>query len=217
MMTESEARKMICQMGKRMYDSGFVAANDGNISIKIEPDIIICTPTGVSKGFMTEDMMVKINLNGQVIEGDLKPSSEIKMHLTVYEQNKEAEAVTHAHPPMATSFAIAGIPLDKAILPEAVVMLGIVPVAPYATPGSQELADSIIPYCNSNNAVLLGNHGAVTWGRNITEAYYRLESLENYAKVTMNTVYIMGKYNELSDAQIDELVQMRTKNLSLNL
>lgn len=209
-MPEYMAKKLICEIGKRMYDRSFVAANDGNISIRTGPDSIICTPTGVSKGFMTPDMLVKLNLKGDKVSGNLKPSSEIKMHLRVYMENIEAMAVAHAHPPVATSFAIAGIQLDKALLPEAVVLLGTVPIAPYATPGTQEVPDSIAPYCNKHNAVLLANHGALTWGRDITEAFHRMESLEHYATIMMYTSNIIGKSNELSCNQVGELIEMRT-------
>lgn len=136
-MTDFEAKKAILDIGKRMYDKGFVASNDGNISCKVGTNTIWTTPTGVSKGFMTQDMMVKMDLNGNILMGRYKPSSEVKMHLRVYRENPDVQAVTHAHPPVATSFAIAGIPLDKAVLTEAVMGLGTIPVARYATPGTR--------------------------------------------------------------------------------
>lgn len=208
--SDSEAKKALVDIGRRIYEKGFVAANDGNISCKVDPNTIWITPTGVSKGFMTSDIMIKMNLDGKIIAGKLKPSSEFKMHLRVYKENPEAMAVTHAHPPIATSFAIAGISLDKAILPEAVVQLGSVPVAPYATPGSQGVPDSIAPYCKTYNGVLLANHGALSWGRDIYEAYYRMESIEYYASVLMYTGYIIGKQNELSPSQVEELLDIRS-------
>ena len=194
-----------------MYDKGFVASNDGNISCRVGPNTIWTTPTGVSKGFMTPDMLVKMNFDGKVLMGKLKPSSEVKMHLRVYNENPDVMAVTHAHPPVATSFAIAGISLDRAILPEAVVNLGSVPIAHYATPGSQDVPDSIAPYCNTHNAVLLANHGALSWGKDLTEAYHRLESLEYYATVLMYTGRIIGRANELSCSQVNELIDIREK------
>lgn len=207
--SDFEAKKMIIEIGKRMYQKGFVAANDGNISCKVAPDIIWTTCTGVSKGFMTPDMLVKMNINGKVLIGQRKPSSEVKMHLRVYEENPEVMAVTHAHPPVATSFAIAGIGLDKAVLPEAVVQLGTVPIAKYATPGTQEVPDSIAPFCKDYNGVLLANHGALSWGRDVTEAFYRLESMEYYATILMYTGNIIGKQNELSCHQVDDLLGIR--------
>lgn len=208
--SDSEAKKALVDIGRRIYEKGFVAANDGNISCKVDPNIIWITPTGVSKGFMTSDMMIKMDLDGKIIAGKLKPSSEFKMHLRVYKENPEVMAVTHAHPPIATSFAIAGISLDKAILPEAVVQLGSVPVAPYATPGSQCVPDSIAPYCKTYNGVLLANHGALSWGKDIYEAYYRMESIEYYASVLMYTGYIIGKQNELSPSLVEELLEIRS-------
>lgn len=211
-MTDFEAKRAIIEIGKRMYLKGFVASNDGNISVKVGPNMIWATPTGVSKGYMTEDMMVKMDLSGRVIsKGRYKPTSEIKMHLRVYQENEDVMAVTHAHPPVATSFAIAGLQLDRAILSEAVVNLGAVPVAAYATPGTQEVPDSIAPYCKSHNAVLLANHGALTWGKELFEAYYRLESLEYYATLMMYTGNIIGKANELNCSQVSRLMEIREK------
>ena len=210
-MNESEAREMICEVGRRAYNRNFVAANDGNISVKVAPDEIITTPTGVSKGYMTADMMVKIDLSGKVLEGSSVPSSEVKMHLRVYRENPEVNAVVHAHPPIATSFAIAGVPLDLPIYPEAVVSLGVVPLAPYATPGSEGVPDSITPFCKTHNAVLLANHGALTWGNDLMQAYLRMESLEHFALITTYTTKILNNYYELTHAQILELVAIREK------
>lgn len=210
-MSDHEAKKSIIEVGKRMYKRAFVAANDGNISIKVGPDTIWVTPTGISKGYMTEETMIKMTLEGEVLYGESKPSSETRMHLRVYKENPEVMAVVHAHPPIATSFAIAGIQLDRAILPEAVVNLGEVLIAPYGTPGTQEVPDSIAPFCKTHNAVLLANHGALTWGRDIGEAWYRLESLEQYAKITMYTNNIIGRANELSTKQVSELIEIREK------
>ena len=212
--SEFEAKKLICEIGRRIYDRNYVAANDGNISVKIGPNTILTTPTGVSKGFMTPDMMVKMDLSGKVLAGKMKPSSEVKMHLRVYQENPTVNAVVHAHPPVATSFAIAGIGLDKPILPEQIVLLGNVPVAPYATPGTQEVPDSIAPYCNDHNAVLLANHGALTWGDDLLQAYYRLESLEHYALILMYSNNIINKANELSCSQVTDLIGIR-ENLGI--
>jgi L-fuculose-phosphate aldolase len=207
--SDIEAKEMICEIGRRVYNRNYVAANDGNISVKVGPNEIWTTPTGVSKGYMNPDMMVKLDLSGKVVFGNLKPSSEVKMHLRVYNENPEVNAVVHAHPPVATSFAIAGIPLDKPVLPEAIVLLGNVPVAPYALPGTQEVPDSIAPYCKTHNAVLLANHGALTWGRDLMEAYFRMESLEHYATILMYSNNILKKANELSGSQIADLINIR--------
>jgi len=209
---DSQARELILEIGRRMYDKRYAAANDGNISCKTGPDTIWATPTGVSKGFMKEKELVKLSLDGKVIEqGMLAPSSEIKMHLRIYNENPKIQAVCHAHPPYATSFAIAGISLDKAIYPEALVNLGIVPVTRYETPGSQGVPDSVAPYCRDYNALLLANHGALTWGSSLMEAWYRLEALEHYAMIYMNTEFVIGKANALSREQIGELVKIQEK------
>ena len=213
-MTDFEAKKAIIDIGKRMYDRGFVAANDGNISCKVGPNALWTTPTGVSKGFMTQDMLVKVDLSGKVLLGRTKPSSELKMHLRVYEENPDLMAVTHAHPPVATSFAIAGISLDRPILTEAILTLGTIPIAHYATPGTYEVPDSIAPYVNTHNGVLLANHGALSWGKDPYQAFYRLESIEYYANIMMYTGNIIGRSNELSCGQIDELLDIR-KNLGV--
>jgi len=195
-----------------MYIKNFVAANDGNISCKVAEDIIWTTPTGVSKGFMTEDMLVKMRTDGTVMsQGSMRPSSEVKMHLRVYSENPDVMGVTHAHPPISTSYAIAGIGLDKAIYPEALVNLGTVPCVHYETPGSQGIPDSIAPYCKDYNALLLANHGALTWGKTLMEAFYRLEALEHYAMVLMYTGNVIGKANVLSCDQVQELLEIRKK------
>lgn len=210
--TDSEAKKLIVEIGKRMYMKNFVAANDGNISCKVADDIIWTTPTGVSKGFMSEDQMVKMRLDGTVLsQGERGPSSESKMHLRIYNENPEAMGVCHAHPPISTSFAIAGIGLDKAIYPEALVNLGTVPCVHYEAPGSQGIPDSIAPYARDYNALLLANHGAVAWGPSLLDAWYRLESTEHYAMVIMYTGNIIGKANVLSCEQVNELIEIRNK------
>jgi L-fuculose-phosphate aldolase len=211
-LNDSQARELIIEVGRRMYKRQYVAANDGNITCKTGPNTIWATPTGVSKGYMKEEELVKMNLDGKVIQqGKLAPSSEIKMHLRIYNENSKVQGVCHAHPPVVTSFAIAGISLDKAIYPEALVNLGVVPVAHYETPGSQGIPDSVAPYCRDYNALLLANHGALTWGDSLMEAWYRLESLEHYAMIFMYTEFIIGKANVLSCDQVGELVKIREK------
>lgn len=210
-MSEKQAKKAILDIGQRMYVRNFVAANDGNISIRTGDNEIWTTPTGVSKGFMKKKMLVKVDLAGKILEGTRKPSSELKMHLRAYQENGDLRAVCHAHPPICTSYAIAGIPLDIPVLAEAVITLGKVQVAPYAELGSEEVPEAIAPYCTTHNGVLLANHGAVTWDEDPYGAYYRLESMEYYANILMITGKILGKQNELTREQIDALIQMREK------
>ena len=156
--TDAEAKAQIIEAGLRIYQRGLVAANDGNLSVRVGENALWVTPTGVSKGFMTEDMLVKLDLDGNVLAGTRKASSETKMHLRIYQENPDVRAVVHAHPPAATAFAAAGIPLDRPVLQEAVVQLGTVPVAPFALPGSQGVADSVAPYCRDYRALLRPGH-----------------------------------------------------------
>lgn len=210
-MSEKDAKKAIIDIGQRMYVKNFVAANDGNISIKTGDNEVWATPTGVSKGFMKKKMLVKVDLDGNILEGTYKPSSELKMHLRANKENPKIKSVCHAHPPICTCFAIAGIPLDTPILAEAVITLGNVPVAPYAELGSEEVPEVIAPYCRTHSGLLLANHGAVTWAGDAYRAYYRLESMEYYANLLMLTEKIIGKRNTLTDEQIERLIAMREK------
>lgn len=208
--TDDEAKRLIVEIGRRMYAKNFVAANDGNISCKVGDDVLWATPTGVSKGFMSEETLVKMRTDGTVLMQEGRgPSSEIKMHLRIYNENPEAAGVCHAHPPVSTSFAIAGIALDRAIYPEALVNLGSVPCVHYESPGSQGIPDSIAPYCREYNALLLANHGAVAWGGTLMDAWYRLESVEHYAIVTLITGSLIGKANVLSREQVNDLLEIR--------
>lgn len=210
--TDEEAKKLLVEIGRRMYMKNFVAGNDGNISCKVDNDTIWTTPTGVSKGFMSEDMMVKMRTDGTIISrGERLPSSEVKMHLRIYNERDDVTAVCHAHPPVSTSFAIAGLSLNQAIYSAAIVNPGIVPCVRYETPGSNQLPESVAPYVRNYNAVLLANHGAVTWGASLTEAWYRLEAVEHYATVTMYSMNVIGKANALSRDQVNELIQIREK------
>lgn len=210
-MSEKKAKKAILDIGQRMYVRNFVAANDGNISIRTGENEVWATPTGVSKGFMKKKMLVKVDLEGDVLEGTKKPSSELKMHLRAYQENPELLSVCHAHPPICTCFAIAGIPLDVPVLAEAVITLGDVPVAPYAELGSKEVPEVIAPYCHTHNGVLLANHGAVTWAEDPYSAYYRLESMEYYANILMITGKILKEQNTLTEEQVERLLAMREK------
>ena len=208
-MSEEEARQAIVRAGKRMYDHGYVVTNDGNISVRISSTEIIVTPTGVPKGFMTPEMMVKMNLDGDVLEAEgTKPSSEVKMHLRVYAEDDSVMAVVHAHPIYATSYAIAGIPLDEPILSEAMLQIGAVPIAKYAKPGTYDVPDGIAPFVKGYGAVLLSNHGALTWGTTLGEAFSRMEVLENYAHISF-VVGLLGGGRGLDVEQVAGLAGIR--------
>ena len=210
MFSEYEIKKQICEIGKRIYQNGFVAANDGNISVRINDKEVLCTPTGVSKGYMTPDMICKVDMNGNVLQanGKFKPSSEVKMHLRVYKERPDVKSVVHAHPPYGTSYAIAGIPLDKPIMPEAVIALGAVPIAEYGTPSTEEIPDAVAKYLQCYDAVLLENHGALTYGPDLMAAYFKMESLEFYAKLMFISSQI-GQPQVLDNTQVDKLIDIR--------
>ena len=208
---EKEAAKAIIDIGQRMYVRNLVAANDGNISVRISKKEILATPSGVSKGFMKKKMLIVTDLDGNVLRGEGRPSSELKMHLRAYKENPAIMSVCHAHPPISTAFGIAGIPLDKPILAEAVISLGNVPVLPYAELGSDEIPNVMAPYFKSHNGVILANHGVTTWGADPYSAFYRMESIEYYAYITMLTDKILGSSNSLNKDQIDALIGMREK------
>jgi len=209
-MPEEEARIALCDIGVRMYNKGFVSGSDGNISVKISDNEIITTPTGVCKGYMTPDMLVKMDLAGNILDGEKKPSSEVKMHLRVYNENPDVMAVVHAHPPVGTAFAVAGRPLDVAYMAESVVYLGAVPCAEFALPGSVEVPDSIAPFCKDYNACFIGNHGTLTWGESLEDAYYRLESLENGCRIALICEDIMKEVvKPLPRKQVERLYELR--------
>ena len=207
MFSEYEVKQQICEVGRRIYMNGFVAANDGNISVRINEEEVLCTPTGVSKGFMTPDMICKVDMDGNILEAsnNYKPSSEIKMHLRIYKERQDVNSVVHAHPPYGTSYAITGIPLNKAIMPEAVIALGCVPIAEYGTPSTEEIPDAVSKYLDNYDAVLLENHGALTYGADLMTAYFKMESLEFYAKLTFLSTQI-GEPKVLNEEQIEKLL-----------
>ncbi len=210
MVNEFEIKKQICEIGKRIYDKGMVASNDGNISVKLNDNEFLCTPTGVSKGFMTPEYICKVDRDGKVIQANpgFKPSSEIKMHMRVYKERPDVNAVVHAHPMYATGFAIAGIPLTQPIMPEAVIALGCVPIAAYGTPSTEEIPDAVSEHLQHFDAVLLENHGALSFSDSLLSAYHKMESVEFYAKL----LYIskqLGGPKELSEAQVQRLYEIR--------
>ncbi len=212
---ESLARAAIVEVGRRTYLRGFVAANDGNISVRIAENLVLATPTGRSKGFIREDELVKMTLSGQKLEGPLAPSSEIKMHLRIYEARPDVKAVDHAHPPICTGFAVAGIPLDKCVLAEVVMTLGAVPLAEFAVPSTQELADAVAERIRESDAVLLANHGAVTVGSDVFAAHYSMERIEHLANISL-VARLLGGERLLTPRQVKEIAEVqRTSGTTL--
>ncbi|MDR0653601.1 MAG: class II aldolase/adducin family protein, partial [Synergistaceae bacterium] len=182
---DAEARELICAIGRKMYQKQFVAANDGNMTIRVADDAVIMTPTGVSKGDLTPDMLLKVDFSGNILEGTYKPTSEMPMHLRIYRENDDIQSTAHAHPVFLSCFANLGAELDLSITSATAAVSGRIPVAPYCNPGSSELADSVALYVRDFNVVMLANHGPISWGRTPTEAWHILEESEHYARIAL--------------------------------
>lgn len=208
--SHQEAKADILEAGRRLYQRAFVAANDGNISARMEDGTIWATPTGVSKGFMTEDMLVHLTPEGEILEGSRKVSSEIAMHLAVYRKNPALGGVVHAHSPAATAFATQGRDFDMAVSLETAVQLGVIPCAPYAVTGSKKLAENAASYCEEFNGCFLEHHGAVTWGADVTQALFRTECLE-HTIIMYEHMRALGQVRLLTEAQLTELEAVRKR------
>jgi L-fuculose-phosphate aldolase len=212
MQTERELRQKLVEIGRRIYDNGFVAASDGNISARLEDGTILTTPTMVCKGRMTEDMLVLVNIDGDKLRRDERnPSSEFSMHKEIYQLRPDIRAIVHAHPPFGTGFAVANVPLDKPLLSEVILTLGCVPLTAYGTPSTRELADSLSPFIPHHDALLLANHGAVAYGPDLEMAYARMETLEHFAKITL-IARIVGQPRELPPDAIEKLLDVRERS-----
>ena len=208
MTTEAQLRDEIVEVGRRMYERGYTAANDGNISARLGADALLMTPKGLCKGFMTPDMLCVTDLGGRKIRGDRDPSSEALMHLEVYRQRPDVRAVVHAHPPIATGFAVAGIPLNRAVLAEVLTTLGSIPIAEYATPSTAELPAAVAQYIKAHDGMLLANHGALTVGTDVLGAYYKMETIEHFAHISL-VARLLGGENVLAREEVDRLQGLR--------
>jgi L-fuculose-phosphate aldolase len=208
MSSESSLRADIVEVGRRLYTRGYTASNDGNISVRLDPNRLLMTPKSVCKGFMTPDMMCITDLEGRKLQGDRDPSSETLMHLEVYRQRPDVQAVVHAHPPTATGFAVAGIPLDRAVLAEVLTTLGSIPIAEYATPSTKELPEAVRKYIKAHDGMLLANHGALTVGGDLFGAYYKMETIEHFAKISL-VARMLGRENLLSREEVTRLQDLR--------
>ena len=206
--SEQQLRADIVEVGRRLYARGYTASNDGNISVRLDGDRLLMTPKSVCKGFMSPEMMCITDLDGKKLAGERDPSSEMQMHLEVYRQRPDAKAVVHAHPPIATGFAVAGIPLDRAVLAEVVTTLGSVPIAEYATPSTKELPEAVRKYVKAHDGMLLANHGALTLGADLFAAYYKMETIEHFAKISF-VARTLGGENLLSRKEVDRLQGLR--------
>lgn len=200
----------IVRFGQMLHAQGFVAATDGNLSVRLDANRVMVTPTGFSKGALQPEDLVVVDMQGNKLSGENYPSSEIAMHLTIYRMRRDVGAVVHAHPCTATGFASAGIALDQPLCSEIVVTLGSVPLAPYATTGSIELSESLAPFIPEHNAILMANHGVVTYGADLQQAYMRMEAVEHYAKI-VQVARELGSARSLDRREVERLEAARSR------
>src|SRR5437763_9111018 len=210
MLGEFQLKQQIGEIGRRVYAKGFAAANDGNITVRLNDRQILCTPTMVSKGFLKPEDICKVDYEGKQLAGTRKRTSEVLLHLAVYKNRPDINAVVHCHPPHATAFAVAHEPIPKCVLPEVEVFLGEVPIAQYATPADQRLPNTIVPYVKDCNTILLANHGTVTFGPTLENAYFNSEIIDAYCKILI-LARQLGRVNYFTDAQTKELLDLKKR------
>ena len=208
MMNEWKLREQMCEIGRRVYNKGFAAANDGNISYRLAEDRVLCTPTRVSKGFMKPDDLCIVDLDGKQVSGKRKRSSEILLHLTIMKARPDVRSCVHCHPPHATAFAVAHEPIPKCVLPEFEVFLGEVAISPYETPGGQAFADTVLPYVKDTDTILLANHGTITYGTDLEDAYFKTEIIDAYCRILILAKQL-GRVNYYADEKAAELIKLK--------
>jgi len=213
-MDESQARQLICEIGKLLYERSYVVSSDGNVSIRLDENTVLATPTMTCKGRMTEDDLALTDMEGKPLT-DKRASSELAMHLLIYRERPEIKAVCHAHPPHGTAFAVAGLAIDKPILSEVILTLGCVPLTDYGTPSTDELTEAMRPFVKHHNALLMANHGVVTYGATIEEAFNRMDTVEHFAKISIYTK-ILGRERLLSSQDVEKLWVQRQKYFGLD-
>jgi L-fuculose-phosphate aldolase len=209
-MNEHKLKEFICEIGRRLYARGFAAANDGNITIRLNDREVLCTPTMVSKGFLKPEDICKVDYEGKQLAGTKRRTSEVLLHLSVYKARPDVNAVVHCHPPHATAFAVAQEPIPKCVLPEVEVFLGEVPIAVYETPGTQKFADSVLPVLKGSNTILLANHGTVTFGPDLEKAYFNTEIIDAYCKILI-LARQLGRVHYFSEKQTRELLDLKKR------
>jgi L-fuculose-phosphate aldolase len=207
---EFQLKEQMCDIGRRIWHKGFCAGNEGNHSYRIADNKVLCTPTGISKGFLRPDDICTVDLEGKQLSGKRKRTSEILLHLAIYKARPDVKAVVHSHPPHATAFAIANVELPTCIHPEAEVFLGAVKTAKYVTPGDTRLGESILPYVKDSNTILLQNHGTVTFDVDLEGAYYKLEIVDAYARILLLAKQI-GNIRPLDGAEMKELLELKQR------
>ncbi len=207
---EHELREDIVRVCRLIYEKGWVAANDGNVSIRLDEKRIMCTPTAVSKGMVTSDDIIVCDMAGNKVEGNRERTSEIAMHMAIYSLREDVRSVVHAHPPVATGFAAAGRALDKALLPEVIIQLGAVPLASYGLPGTPALSEGMLPFIPHYDALLLENHGCTSYGRDVWEAFFRMEIVEHFARITF-VAEMLGGARPLPREEVEKLFAARAR------
>ena len=210
----NEFREDIVRVCHLVYDKGWVAANDGNVSIRLDAHRILCTPTAISKRLVEAEDLIICDLEGNKIEGRHECTSEIAMHTTIYALRPEIGAVVHAHPPVATGFAVAGRSLDKALLPEVIITLGAVPLACYGLPGTPALTAGMLPLIPNYDALLMQNHGCVTYAADVWQAFYRMETVEHFARITF-VAEMLGGARPLPKQEVEKLFESRSRYNSI--
>lgn len=210
MVNPHQVKQDIIEAGRRLYEKGYVVSNDGNISARISEDRIIATPSGLCKGTLSPDDLCICDMEGNKVSGKLRPSSEVGMHIFLYRERPDIQAVLHAHPPTATGFSVAGIPLTDCVLPEVIISLGSIPIAGYGTPGGVEISEPIRKYVQDYDAYLLENHGATSVGTSVMNAYFKMETMEHFARILF-VARQLGGVNVLDAEQVDKLVRIRER------
>ncbi len=209
-MTLHQTKMDILEAGRRLYQNGYIVSSDGNVSARVEEDRIVATPTGLCKGTLGMEDLCVCDMDGNLVSGRLKPSSEVGMHLFLYRERPDIKAVVHAHPPTATGFSVAGIPLTDCVLPEVIITVGSIPIAKYGTPGGLEISEPIRQYVKDYDAYLLENHGATTVGSDVMNAYFKMETMEHFAKILF-VAKQLGGVNVLNNEQVGKLLQIRDR------
>lgn len=213
MKSERQHREEIVRFGRMLHERGYIAATDGNLSVRLEPDAILCTPTGMSKGMLEPEDLVVVDRSGHQISGYRGVSSELGMHLLIYRLRPDCGGIVHAHPPTATGYAAAGLPLNQALVSEIVLALGRVPLAPYATPGTPELCDRLTPLVPQHDAILMANHGVVSYGQDLLRAYMNMETVEHFARIALVT-HMLGRQQLLNENEVAKLAEARVRYLA---
>jgi L-fuculose-phosphate aldolase len=210
MKSERQHREDICRIGRLVHQKGFVAATDGNLSVRLDHDTVLSTPTAMSKGMMEPEDLVVVDMAGKKVTGRRNVSSEIAMHLLIYRNRPDVKSVVHAHPPTATGYAAAGLPLNQALISEIVLALGCIPLAKYGTPGTPELTEALAPLVGQYDAILMANHGVVTYGEDLMRAYMKMETVEHFARIALVT-HMLGRQQLLGAEEVSKLVEARQK------